>query len=79
MGVVLVERNGNYHDSEPYCSEESRGVQVIQTMDIDDTLLEKLTEMGVPTDGNAMAERVTRWFDGVHQLELLYRTEPEEA
>lgn len=71
-GGVVVERNGNYIDSEPDVSEESIGVAVAERMPTSE-LVEKVVAHF--SDSEALVHTVTRWFDSPDQLELVRKSE----
>lgn len=74
IGEVVVERNGNYSDSEPYCSAESIGVQVVELAKIDPVLMKALGGIANMSD-DGLSETAVRWFDSPDQLELVLRPE----
>jgi hypothetical protein len=76
VGLVVVERNGNYKDSEPYASPESIGVQVIQQITMDETLRNALIGTGNVAPDSTL-EQAIRWFDEPDQLRLAYRDTSE--
>ena len=78
VGVVVVDRNGNYVDHEPYCSEDAIGVQAVEITQLAPELRSLLVKSGVvDTSEDALTETVTRWCDGPDKLEFLLRPEAE--
>jgi len=69
-GVVVVDRNGNYKDYEPYCSKESIGVAVLEKGKIDPVLRAVMTEIDNKFS-KPLYRSVIRWFDTPDQLELI--------
>ena len=67
IGCVVVDRNGNYEDYEPYASEDSIGVRFAEREELD-PLLRTIAEGLI--DHEATGVTVTRWFDGPKQLEF---------
>ncbi|HJX06049.1 MAG TPA: hypothetical protein VJ461_05010 [Candidatus Nanoarchaeia archaeon] len=68
IGVVLVDRNANYSDYEPYAGKESIGVAVVEKESLDKNLEARLLEEGFRSED--FSKTVIRWFDGPDQLEL---------
>lgn len=75
-GLVVVDRNGNYVDYEPYSSADSIAVSVFERKEMDPTM-ERII-VGLTQDPETMYHRQVRWFDGPDQLELVQRQEQEE-
>ena len=67
IGLVVIERNGNYGDSELYCDEESIGVGFAEQGDLAPELAGIVEQL---TKGSAITN-VVRWFDSPDQLEVL--------
>lgn len=76
IGVVVIDRNGNYVDYQDQAGINSIGVQVIERMDTQDPVSQALLQSGL-VKPDASFESATRWFDGPEQLSLVYR-EPVE-
>jgi hypothetical protein len=74
IGFVVVERNGNYKDYEPYCSSESIGVGVAEDIDLDSNLRSAIEQL----TGHENLKTVVRWCDSPDQLELLERPDTQE-
>jgi len=72
LGKVVVPRNGNYKDNEPYVNGESIGVEVVERMEFDSNL-EKIVEL--LEDHESKVRKVVRWFDAEdHENQLkLYK------
>ncbi len=67
IGIVVVERNGNYIDYEPYCHKEGIGVGFAEQEDLAPELagiVEQLTK-------NSTIINVVRWFEPSNQLEVV--------
>ena len=61
LGRVVVDRNGNYSDSEPDSNDEGVAVAVVERMEHPEQL-EKLID-GL-TDHESPVHTIVRWFDG---------------
>ncbi len=72
VGAVVVERNGNYSDYEPYVSEDSIGVSFAEREELD-LELENLVRGLI--DHEATVRTVVRWFDSTEQLEFASSTD----
>ncbi len=70
IGIVVVERNGNYEDYEPYVNRESIGVEFVEGVDLAPELLTVVKHLA---ESNDLQQTVVRWFDNTDQLELLGR------
>ena len=70
IGIVVVERNGNYEDGGPYCSDESIGVRVAEEA-IEHPELRVIID-GLTQRVNSI-KTVTRWFDHEEQLTLIQK------
>lgn len=69
IGIVVVERNGNYLDSEPYRNDEAIGVSVAEEApEVHPVLKEVIDKL---TQGQTNVRTVVRWFDNPEQLTLL--------
>ena len=68
IGIVVVERNGNYVDSEPYCDDESIGVKVAEETPEDPTIKAIVDRL---TSRDNSIRTVVRWFDNDEQLTLM--------
>lgn len=75
-GLVVVDRNGNYVDYEPYSSADSIAVSVYERKEMDPTMERIIVEL--TQDPESMYHRQVRWFDGPDQLELVQKTKQEE-
>jgi hypothetical protein len=66
LGIVVVDRNANYVDHEPYVGPESIGVLVTELED-----LPPFIEKGLVGEASsqALSKGVVRWFNGAGQLE----------
>ena len=74
IGFVVIERNGNYEDSEPNAGEESIGVGFAEQASLAPELkkaVEQLTDK--PT-----INTVIRWFDSPDQLEVMEKATSED-
>lgn len=76
LGIVIIERNGNYANKEINVDDESIGVSVIEETPV----VEPLKDFIIKFTGNTRAtkQKATRWFDSSEQLELVYREEEEQ-
>ncbi len=70
IGVVVVERNANYGDYEPYASDESIGVRVAEESTDGAELAELVDRL---TQRTNRIKTVTRWFDDTTQLEIVQK------
>ena len=70
FGAVVVEKNGNYRDYEPYCSAESIGVAVMEKRDFHPDLARIVEQLSGPS---SLIHTVVRWFDNPEQLDLVMR------
>ena len=68
IGVVVVERNANYTDYEPYAGDETIGVGFAEHDDIADEL--KAAVAGLTKTSDDIIS-VVRWFDNAKQLQLV--------
>lgn len=71
-GIVVVERNGNYIDYEPYSGPECIAVAVFERRQLD-PIMEKIV-VDATQDPEALYHRQVRWFDGPDQLELMQKS-----
>ncbi len=69
IGKVVVERNGNYTDYEPYSSEESIGVAVPEREILASAIEQMIKERII--DAESRIKTIIRWFDGPEQLEIV--------
>ena len=69
VGVVVVDRNDNYIDSEPYCSDESVGIRVDGRIEVDSELEKGLISGGISPKDFEYGE--TLWFDDWDQLKFI--------
>ncbi|MBP7708789.1 hypothetical protein KA107_03815 [Candidatus Pacearchaeota archaeon] len=74
LGRIIVERNGNYSDFEPYCGKECIGVEVVERRTLCPELERVVTEL---KDHESMVHTVVRWFDDPTQLELFRDAKPK--
>ena len=72
LGRVVVERNGNYHDYEPYSASEGIGVEVVERRGLAPELEKMIAEL---TDPECLVHKVVRWFDNPQQLELVRKAQ----
>ncbi len=72
IGIVVVERNANYQDSEPYSSDESIGVKVAEESDEGAELAGMIDSL---TQRPNRIKTSTRWFDDTTQLEVVQKAE----
>ncbi len=75
LGKIIVERNGNYIDYEPYCSADSIGVTVVERMDLHLYLEKMITALN---DHESLIHTVVRWFDSPEELELVKKSQYRE-
>jgi len=68
IGKVVVERNGNYSDYEPYANAEGIGVSVVERENFVTELERAVQEL---SDKEALVHSVIRWFDTPDQLALI--------
>lgn len=70
IGFVVVERNGNYKDSEPYVDDERIGVGIFEQDDVHPTVQQIVKGLS----GEDISKHNTvRWFDSPDQLEVVER------
>ena len=69
-GKVVVERNGNYNDYEPYVDSESIGVAVVEREDLCPDLERAVSQLSSP---ESFVHTVVRWCDNPQQLKLVDR------
>jgi hypothetical protein len=72
IGIVVVERNGNYVDYEPYANAEAIGVRVAEEAKESKDLAKFLDAI---TQRPNSIQTVTRWFDDETQLEVMFKPE----
>ena len=73
IGAVVVDKNSNYQDSEPYVGDDSIGVAVLGNADINEILAASLEKGGVKSSDL----KELRWFDGAYQLSPIKNPEGE--
>ncbi len=76
LGKVVVERNGNYKDFEPYANEESIGVAVVERIPVNPNLENMVKDL---IDPESRVHTVVIWCDGEEsekQLRLYKKTKP---
>lgn len=67
LGVVVVDRNGNYEDYEPYTNQDSIGFVVFPEVNSEIVqLIESITN-----DPESLYDYAARWADTPDQLELV--------
>jgi hypothetical protein len=74
LGRIVVDRNGNYNDCEPYCDPEGVGVSVVEETNTSEQI-QKI--IGGLTTQDPRAHTVVRWFDGkdiTQQLKLVSKS-----
>jgi hypothetical protein len=80
LGLVVIDRNGNYIDYEPYSAADSIGVQVVEPMQIAPELRELLiSDRFIANDEDSLRETAVRWFDSPEQLELVMSSSAAES
>lgn len=72
-GTVVVDRNSNYQDFEPYAGRDSIGVVVLGTINMNETLETLLQKGGVKSSDFTFNE--LRWFDSAEQLAPIKNSE----
>lgn len=78
LGSVVVERNGNYVDYEPYSAKEDIAVQVVEAMQLAPGLRDFIKDTGlVAGTEDTFSEAAVRWFDTPDQLEFVLRPESD--
>jgi hypothetical protein len=78
IGQVVVERNANYEDKEPYSADEDIAVSAVEPTQIDPFLRGLITSSGSVIDSeDAFTETAVRWFDTPDQLELILRSQTD--
>lgn len=74
IGQVVVERNANYVDKEPYSADDDIAVQVVELMQLAPSLRDIIIASDLVIDsGEVFTEAAIRWFDTPDQLELVLR------
>lgn len=71
LGQVVIDRNGNYCDSEPYATAESIGVEITERRQVCLGLQRLISQI---LDPESMSHTVVRWFDSADQLELVKKS-----
>lgn len=76
IGLVIIDRNGNYVDYQDHAGIDSIGVQVVERMNQGNPAVQALLQSGLVSP-DARFESATRWFDDPEQLSLVYREQAE--
>jgi hypothetical protein len=72
IGEVVVERNGNYVDCDPYARPDSIGVHVVERANIDPELVQTLGAIADLSEYSLFGTTI-RWCGSSEQLELVLR------